>query len=274
MKYIVATRTLFIFTSAINLSQLPIQLDKLGLSIGAIIATFTLVQCLLLVLGTWVSTWLACRVKGHRKVVLGALGLYVCAQILYLIGALSDAYAAFFLAQSIHGFVSGYFLPLGNTLMERSFKKGSERNQRGFFQSLTNSAEKIGAMVGVVLATSQLGSVTWIIGIGASLLIFFLFYIDNFPNLEVTKRKLSWKGLMEFNSLKAVYPAYFLAIVQGILLVYSNLYLIEKGVNPVVLQIGQWIGIGSMSFMGRLTQIKGNLYGIIVSMISLMVGLI
>jgi MFS family permease len=275
MKYIVITRTLFTLTSAVTLAQLPIQLERVGLSsVGEVVATFTLLQCLLLVLGTWVSAWLACRVKGHRNVVLSSLGLYVFAQALYLIGASYVSLVAFFLAQSIHGFVHGYFFPLSNTLMEQSFKEGSERNQRGFLQSFMYSAEIVGAIVGVSLATSHLGWFTWVFGIGASLLVFFLFYIDNVPNLEVKSRKLSWRGLMEVNSLKATYPVYFLAIVQGMLLVSSSLYLLAKGTNPTVLIIGQWIGIGSMSFFGYLTQKKGNLLGISIGMICLMLGLI
>ena len=258
-----------------NLSQLPIQLDKMGVNvIGEVVATFTLVQCTFLVLGTWTSTWLVCKLKGHRNAMLASLCLFVCSQFLYLVGAWTGTVTALFLAQSILGFVYGTFFPLSNTLMEQSFKKGSERKQRGFFQSLIRSAEILGTLVGVYLGSTHLGLSTWTFGIGGSLLVFTLFYIDNFPKLEVTTRKLSWSGLIEVNSLKVSYPVYMIATVQGMLVVSVSIYLIAQKTNPTVLVIGQWIGIGLMSLFGYLTQKKGNLFGVSISLFSLMLGLI
>jgi MFS family permease len=274
MKFIVISKMLFLFASVINLAQLPIQLNKMGLSVGVVVATFTLFQCIFLAIGTWVSAWLARRVNGYRNVVMVSLGMFVCSQFLYPIGDYCKSVSIFFLAQSFHGIACALFYPLSNTLMEQTFTEGSERKRRSFFQSLIRSAENIGSVAGVSLATSPLGLFSWGIGIGTSLLVCLLLSIDKFPKLEVTSRKLSWRELKDVASLKAIYPAFFLATVQGALLVSGSLYLIATGENPVFLIIGQWLGIASMSLIGYLTQKKGNRFAIFVCLICLMLGLI
>jgi MFS family permease len=242
--------------------------------IAPVVATFTFVQCTFLVLGTQTSTWLACKLKSYRKAMLALLCLFVCSQSLYLVGCWTETVAMLFLAQSILGFVYGTFFPISNTWLEQSFQEGTERKQRGTLQSLIRFGELTGDVVGAYLGSTNLGLSVWIFGIGGSLIVLILFHIDNFPNLEVTSRKLSWRGLIEVQSLKVTYPIYFLAIVQGVLLVSGSLYLIAEGTNPTILVIGQWIAIGFMPLFGNLSQKKGNLFSIFIGMIIVILGLI
>jgi MFS family permease len=221
MRYIIVTRALFVITSAMCLEQLPIQLKNSGLRIGEVVATYTALQCIFLVFGAWISTKLAKYVGGMRNVALGTLATFIGSQVLYWIAATFSSLPVFLLAQVIHSLVVSLFYPFSNTLMELSFNKNASRKQRGFLQTIGQASEAIGAVIGILLITSQLGLLTWGVGVVGAVLTFLLFAIDPFPELPAAHETETWRSkFIQIDVFKAIYHISFVGIVRGILLFF------------------------------------------------------
>lgn len=273
MDNIVATRGLFVFTSAMCLAQLPIQLKHSGQRIGEIVAAFTFVQCIFLIIGPWLLNQLAQHIGGMRNVALVTLAAFIVCQVLYWIAATLLSLLLFLLAQVIHGLVTALFFPFSNTLMELSFNKEGSRKKRGLLQTISATVETAGSFIGIVLITSQLGLLAWGVGVVGAVLTFLLFVFYQFPSLPAPDKTKTWKDkFIHVDVLKVIYPLSFVGIARGMVLVAGSLYLIDNGAHPAIILAGLILGFFGKTLFGILSEKKGDRLGNSICLLLLALG--
>jgi hypothetical protein len=95
-----------------------------------------------------------------------------------------------------------------------------------------------------------------------------------FPSFQEPPKKLAVQELIGFETVKAAYPTIFVAIIPGVLVTFGSIYVLSLDQNPIMLIIGQWIGIPGKIYFGRIAQSKGNRVTIKISLICLLLGIV